>query len=46
MTVASTAGDAAYWALAIFLVLLGVGSLIALLKLGQLFDRILSLIHI
>ena len=30
MTVASTAGDAAYWALAIFLVLLGVGSLIAL----------------
>jgi hypothetical protein len=45
MTVASTAGDAAYWALAIFLVLLGVGSLIALLKLGQLFDRISSLIR-
>ena len=45
MTVASTAGDAAYWALAIFLVLLGVGSLIALLMLGQLFDRISSLIR-
>ena len=30
MTVASSAGDAAYWALAIFLVLLGVGSLFAL----------------
>ncbi len=45
MTVASTAGNAAYWALAIFLVLLGVGSLIALLKLGQLFDRISSLIR-
>jgi hypothetical protein len=45
MTVASTAGDAAYWALAIFLVLLGVGSLIALVKLGQLFDRISSLIR-
>jgi hypothetical protein len=42
MTVASTAGDAAYWALAIFLVLLGVGSLIALVKLGRLFDRISS----
>jgi hypothetical protein len=45
MTVASAAGDAAYWALAIFLVLLGVGSLIALLKLGRLFDRISSLIR-
>ena len=45
MTVAFSAGDAAYWALAIFLVLLGVGSLIALLKLGQLFDRISSLIR-
>src|SRR6187551_2638555 len=45
MTVASTAGDAAYWALAIFLVLVGVGSLIALVKLGQLFDRISSLIR-
>jgi len=45
MTVASTAGDAAYWALAIFLVLLGVGSLVALVKLGRLFDRISSLIR-
>ncbi|HET8812768.1 MAG TPA: DUF948 domain-containing protein [Gaiella sp.] len=45
MTVAFSAGDAAYWALAIFLVLLGVGSLIALLKLGRLFDRISSLVR-
>jgi len=45
MTVASTAGDAAYWALAIFLVLLGVGSLVALVKLGRLFDRVSSLIR-
>src|SRR4026209_1263256 len=45
MTVAFSAGDAAYWALAIFLVLVGVGSLIALVKLGQLFDRISSLIR-
>jgi hypothetical protein len=45
MTVASTAGDAAYWALGIFLVLLGVGSLLALVKLGRLFDRISSLIR-
>ncbi len=40
MTVAFSAGDAAYWGLAIFLVLLGLGSLWALVKLGQLFDRI------
>ena len=45
MTVASTAGDAAYWALAIFLVLAGVGSLIALVKLGRLFDRISSFVR-
>jgi hypothetical protein len=45
MPVAYSAGDAAYWALAIFLVLLGVGSLIALLKLGRLFDRISSLVR-
>jgi hypothetical protein len=44
MTLAFSAGDAAYWALAIFLVLLGVGSLFALFKLGQLFDRISSLV--
>ena len=40
MPLALSAGDVAYWALAIFLVLLGVGSLFALVKLGQLFDRI------
>ena len=44
MAIAFSAGDVAYWALAIFLVLLGVGSLFALFKLGQLFDRISSLI--
>jgi Flp pilus assembly protein TadG len=45
MTVAFSAGDAAYWGLAIFLVLLGLGSLWALVKLGQLFDRISTFIR-
>jgi hypothetical protein len=45
VTVASTAGDAAYWALAIFLVLVGVGSLVALVKLGRLFDRVSSFVR-
>src|SRR6478609_6852864 len=45
MTVAFSAGDAAYWALAIFLVLLGVGSLVALDKLGRLFDRVSSFVR-
>jgi hypothetical protein len=45
MTVAFSAGDAAYWALALFLVLLGVGSLFALFKLGQLFDRVSSFVR-
>ena len=45
MTVAFSAGDAAYWALAIFLVLLGVGSIFALFKLGRLFDRVSSLVQ-
>jgi hypothetical protein len=45
MTVAFSAGDAAYWGLAIFLVLLGVGSIFALVKLGQLFDRVSSLVR-
>ncbi len=45
MTVAFSAGDVAYWALAIFLVLLGVGSIFALFKLGQLFDRLSSLVQ-
>lgn len=44
MTLASTAGDAAYWGLAIFLVLLGLGSAFALFKLGGLFDRVSSLV--
>ena len=44
MTLAFSAGDVAYWALAIFLVLLGVGSLFALFKLGQLFDRLSSFV--
>ena len=35
MPLALSAGDVAYWALAIFLVLLGVGSLFALFKLGS-----------
>jgi outer membrane biosynthesis protein TonB len=42
MTVAFSAGDAAYWGLAIFLVRLGIGSLLALVKLGRLFDRLSS----
>ena len=45
MTVAFSAGDAAYWGLAIFLVLLGVGSIFALFKLGRLFDRVSSLVQ-
>ncbi len=45
MTVAFSAGDAAYWGLAIFLVLLGIGSIFALFKLGQLFDRVSSFVQ-
>jgi uncharacterized protein YoxC len=45
MTIAFSAGDAAYWALAVFLVLLGVGSIFALFKLGQLFDRVSSFVQ-
>ena len=45
MTVAFSAGDAAYWGLAIFLVLLGVGSIFALYKLGRLFDRVSSFVQ-
>lgn len=44
MTLAFSAGDAAYWGLAIFLVLVGVGSLFALIKLGQMFDKVSSLV--
>lgn len=45
MVLAFDAGDAANWALAIFLVLLGVGSAFALIKLGQLFDRVSSFVR-
>jgi uncharacterized protein YoxC len=45
MTVAFSAGDVAYWGLAIFLVLLGVGSIFALYKLGRLFDRVSSFVQ-
>ncbi len=45
MTVAFSAGDAAYWGLAIFLVLVGVGSLLAFVKLGRLFDRLSSFVR-
>jgi hypothetical protein len=44
MTLAFSAGDAAYWGLAIFLVLLGVGSVFALIKLGRMFDKVSSLV--
>ena len=45
MTVAFSAGDAAYWGLAIFLILLGVGSIFALYKLGRVFDRVSSFVQ-
>jgi hypothetical protein len=45
MTLAFSAGDAAYIGLAVMLVAVGVGSLWALFKLGQLFDRISSFIR-
>ena len=41
---ASTASTAAYWALALFLVAVGIGVLYAMLRLGQLFDRVSSLV--
>ena len=45
MTVlASTAGDIAYYGLAIFLVAIGIGSFFALFKLGQVFGRLSSFI--
>lgn len=44
MTLAFSGGDAAYWALAVFLVLVGVGSLFALVKLGLMFDKVSSLV--
>lgn len=45
MVIAFDAGDAAYWGLAVFLVLLGVGSAFALYKLGRLFDRVSSFVR-
>ncbi len=45
MTVAFSAGDVAYWGLAIFLILLGVGSIFALYKLGRVFDRVSSFVQ-
>jgi len=45
MTVlASTAGDAAYWGLAIFLVAIGVAAAFMLFRLGQAFERLSSFI--
>lgn len=45
MTVlASTAGSAAYYGLAVFLVAIGLGSFFALFKLGQVFGRLSSFI--
>lgn len=44
MTLAFSAGDAAYWGLAIFLVLLGLGSAFVLVKLGGLFDKVSSFV--
>jgi len=42
---ASTAGDAAYWALAVFLVAIGVASAYMLFRLGQTFERLSSFIR-
>lgn len=41
---ASTAGDAAYWGLALFLVAIGLASAFMLFRLGQAFQRLSSLI--
>ena len=44
-TLASTAGDAAYWALAVFLVAIGLASAYMLFRLGQTFQRLSSFIR-
>jgi hypothetical protein len=44
MIVMSTAGDIAYYGLAVFLVAIGLGSFFALFKLGQVFGRLSSFI--
>jgi hypothetical protein len=41
---ASTAGDAAYWGLAIFLVVIGLAAAFMLFRLGQAFERLSSFI--
>lgn len=46
MTVlASSAGDAAYWGLAVFFVAIGLGSAYMLFRLGQTFERLSSLVR-
>jgi hypothetical protein len=42
---ASTAGDAAYWGLTIFLVAIGVASAFMLFRLGQTFERLSSFVR-
>jgi hypothetical protein len=42
--IASTAGDAAYWGLAIFLVAIGLAAAFMLFRLGQAFERLSSFI--
>jgi hypothetical protein len=44
-TLASTAGDVAYYALAVFLVLVGLGTAYMLLRLGQAFERLSSFVR-
>jgi uncharacterized protein YoxC len=45
LTLASNAGDAAYWGLAVFLVAIGLASAYMLFRLGQTFERLSSLIR-
>ena len=45
MVVGIAAGDVAYWALAFFLVALGIGALFSLVMLGDLLSRVSSLIR-
>jgi hypothetical protein len=42
---AVSGGDIAYWGLAVFLVAVGLGSLFMLFKLGELFEKIASLVR-
>jgi uncharacterized protein YoxC len=45
LPLASTAGDAAYWGLAIFLIAIGLASAYMLFRLGQTFERLSSFIR-